>query len=280
MRKILIASIFCFVYQGSEGQIWKNIEKKVGKKIEQQADKRLERKIDKTIDKGFNKLEDAAETSTNTDKPSAKNDSKTTKATPTATLADSYSFTLGVSYQIGTANKKDKIQNATIWVSDKEYIGMSTAAQKSMFMVMDEGRMIAFMEDKKTYMSLGSGFASTIMDEAKNQADDVDNTDVKFETIGSESILGYKCDIYKISTSDATSKVWIAPSIEVSGFMKSFAAMSRNSKLPTSGPTKGMMLKMESKDNKSGEVQSIVATEIHKTPKNIKTADYKSMGGF
>lgn len=280
MKKILVASIFCFSYLSSEGQIWKNIEKKVGKKIEQQADKRLERKIDKTIDKGFNKLEDATETSTNTNKSETKESPKAAKTTANATLADSYNFTLGVSYQMGISNKKDKMQNATIWVSDKEYLGMSTAAKKSMFMVMDGGSIIAFMEDTKTYMSLGAGFTATIMNEVENQAEESDNSHVKFENIGSETVLGYKCDVYKISTSDAESKVWIAPSIEVSGFMKSFAAISRNSKLPTTGPTKGMMLKMESKDKKNGDIQSIVATEIHKTQKSIKPADYKSMGGF
>src|SRR5690606_21156077 len=191
--------------------------------------------------------------------------------------ADTYTFKLGVTYLITTSNKKDKPQNITMWISDKDYVGMNIAAQKSMFMVMDGGRMIAFMEDKKTYMSLGAGMTDALMKEAGKQTGEDIDPNVKFEKTGTETLLGYTCDVYRITTTDGVSKVWIAPSIEVSGFMKSFAAMSRNSKIPVNGPASGMMLKMESKDTKSGDTFTMTATELHKTPKTLKTSDYKSM---
>lgn len=290
MKKITtgIIALCFFTSINTEAQIWKNIEKKVGKKIEQQADKRLERKIDKTIDKGFDKLEDAAEAKPNSDKQA--NPPANKKAEPgtqeilramgssgDTPLADEYSFKMGVTYQVATSSKKDKPQTMTLWISDKDYIGMNAAAQKSMFMVMHGGRMIAFMEDKKTYMSLGAGLTDALMKEAEKQAGDDVDPNVKFEKTGTETLLGYACDVYRITTTDGVSKVWIAPSIGVSGFMKSFAAMSRNSKIPTNGPANGMMLKMESKDAKSGEIYTMTATEVHKTPKVIKTSGYKSM---
>lgn len=285
MNKILLfVIIICsLVGKSAEAQIWKNIEKKVGKKIEQQADRRLERKIDKTIDKGFDKLEDAAESKST--KPASKpaNEKDYNEAIRTiggsneVILEDVYNFKIGVTYQVVTSNKKNKAQNMTMWISDKDYIGMNTAAQKSMFMIMDKGRMIAFMEDKKTYMSLGAGLTDALIKEAENQAEEDDDLNVKFEKTGIETLLGYACDVYKVTTADGVSRIWIAPSIGVSGFMKSFAAMSRNSKIPTHGPASGMLLKMESNDTKSGEIFTMTATEIQKTPKILNTSNYKSM---
>lgn len=289
MRKTSLFLAFILTYvllpQSATAQIWKNFEKKVGKKIEQQADRRLEKKVDKAIDKGFDKIEESTEIKPNEKPDEGKKQGGDNKdpgavpgssATNAAPVAGTYRFSMGVTYRMESSDKKEKMPSTSVWISDGAYIGMASDMQKSMFMVMDEGRMIAFMEDKKTYMTLGSGVASTIMNEAqKNTTDEK----VEFEKVGTETIAGYPCDIYRMTTSDTEARIWVAPSIEVSGFMKSFAAITRNSRIPADAPASGLLLKMESKDKK-GETFTMTATEIHRDPKIINTSEYKGMGGF
>jgi hypothetical protein len=270
------------------GQIWKNVEKKIGKKIEQQADRRLERKIDKTIDSGFDKVENAAESKPKNESPkqgSASEDNSEKRAQGIlssmgknqniAPLSGTYKFNLGISYEITTSDKKQGAVSSTIWLSDNSQIGMSTDMQKSMFMVMDGDRMITFMEDRKSYMILNlKSIQETILKGAEA------SEDYKIEKVGIETLLGYKCDIYKVSNKDYESTIAIAPEVKVDEFMKSFASLTRNSKLPTSGLAPGMMLRMESRDKKKGDVTKMTAKEIHKTSKIIISSEYKSMGAF
>jgi hypothetical protein len=43
----------------------------------------------------------------------------------------------------------------------------------------------------------------------------------------------------------------------------------------------GMLMRMESKDlKKKGDGMKMIATEIIKTPKTIKSSEYKSFGSF
>jgi hypothetical protein len=118
----------------------------------------------------------------------------------------------------------------------------------------------------------------TIIDSAP---DDEGPSNYKMEKIGTEKILGYKCEIYKITDEDSESIISITPDIHITGFMKTFASMSRNSKLPTMDVIPGMLMRMESKDlKKKGDGMKMIATEIIKTPKTIKSSEYKSFGSF
>ncbi len=286
MKKISLFLTYLLVYvlfpPGAAGQIWKNFEKKIGKKIEQQADRRLEKKVDKAIDKGFDKIEESTEVRPKEKKQESAaagsdNAPGAAVAVKNVPVTGTYRFKMGVTYRMESSDKKNKMPSTSIWISDESYIGMSSDAQKSMFMVMDDGRMIAFMEDKKTYMSLSSGFAGTIAGEAQKNAGDEKTEIVK---IGTENIMGYACDVYKMTSSEGDGKIWLAPSIEVGGLMKSFAAIARNAKIPSNAPAGGLMLKMESKDRKKGETFTMTATEIHRSPRTIETSQYKSMGGL
>lgn len=277
-------------FSSSQAQIWKNMGKKLEKKIENQASKRLERKIDKTIDKGFDKAEETAEDAVKKD--GNKDDAKKTKNdSPTGVsdkkpLASVYNFPIGVTYDmVKKGGKKDeKLPSTTMWLSADDYVGMSSSVQKDMFMVMDGEQMIAFMEQKKTYMVLGSGLFGQLGQSVMEETEREPAQDYTINQVGSEQLLGYPCTIYEITSANQTSRIWITESlsIEGSGFMGalSYLFKSTKSSMPdlTKAPTAGVMMKMETTDSSSAETIRMEATAVHTDGKEVRSGDYQSMG--
>ncbi len=260
----------------AEAQIWKNLGKKIEKKVENQASKRLEKKIDKAIDKSFDKaeegLDDAAKSTTTAAKQSNKQ------------IAPTFAFNLGITYEVLEENNKKDQVNMSLWFSDEPYIGMSTGAQEDMFMVMHDGQIITFMEKEKTYMVMGTGFLSQLSGAAQEAAarDNTSDGNFRMEKIGSERLLGYNCDIYRITNDESVSKVWMAPALGsmIEGLMEGFSSFLPNNQINMADLSKtnqGMMLKTETTDDK-GKTIVMQATEIHKNGKKINTSAYKSVG--
>lgn len=274
----------------SHAQIWKNMGKKIEKKIENQASKRLERKIDKTIDKGFDKAEGAAEDAikNDNDKADTKKTAKESGAVVAEkkTLASVYSFPIGVTYDMNKkgGKKEEKLPSTTLWLSAGDYVGMSSSMQKDMFMVMDNGQMIAFMEQKKTYIVLGSGLFEQLGQSAVEEAEGEPAQDYDIKQVGSEELLGYPCTIYEITSTDQTARIWIteALSFESSGFMGALSYLFKNTKtnMPdfTKTPAAGVLMKMETTDSSTNETIQMVATAVHTDGRKLRSGDYQSMG--
>lgn len=269
----LLTFAVCFVLPAdAEAQIWKNLGKKIEKKVEDQASRRLEKKIDKTIDKGFDAAEDGLDDA-----------AKSGTAQSKKAIAKQYDFNLGITYEISQDNKKnDQVGGMSMWFSNEPYVGMSSDAQTDAFMVMDDGQIITFMESNKTYMVMGTGFLGQIVGGAEEAADDSTPADFKMEKIGSEQILGYNCDIYRVTSDDTQSRIWVAPSLgkAASGLMQGFGSFLPKNQINMADLDRmnmGMALKVVTTNDKN-ETITMQATKVHKQGKKINTSNYKSMG--
>lgn len=273
----------------SEAQILKGFGKKLEKKVEQQINNRVERQADKAINKGMDKVENAAEDVIKADKSPrstettlAKNNPYDFRSTTDVTLADAYDFTLGITYQ--TQGGKDKATEMTMWFGGKDYIGMSVAQEKDMFMIMHGANMIAFMEKEKSYMVLGGGMMAGVLGAAVEEAEgNASGEEFSIKKIGSERILNYNCDVYEATTSEYTTKLWLTTELGVDAghFMSAFGQLTKIGKggMPNlQNQAGGVLLKMEGKSLKDKDTMKMQATSINKQGKSIHTKDYKSFG--
>lgn len=288
---ILILIAFFATTLTAEAQIWKNLESKVKDKVEKKASNKLEKKLDKTIDKSFDKTEETLDDST------TKKNKKTTKKqsmpegvdlagmlSGNAETRSSYVFDLGVSYQttmITAKNKKEVMPVSTLWYSKEGYIGMNSSDSKDVI-VMDAEKesMVIFQEADKQYMAIGNGMYGANEDFSDDSDDDFN---YKIEKIGTEKILGYNCDIYKVTGTDYNAKIWMTKALNFD-YSKILAnTKNKQSTMGTSwGSSKnfpqGMLLKMESTDTKTKEKTFTEATNVHKAGTTIKTSSYKKAG--
>lgn len=315
---IILLGVFMFLClpNASEAQIWKNMGKKIEKKIEQQADRRLERKIDKTIDKGFDKVEEAAEVKPKKkDKKSDKNtkskkgsgdDSETDFSSILDALGNmeegdedmpfdpgsvlkamglggdvpapqaKYIFSLDVDYEIKA--DKEEPMNMGLSLSEKGYLGMSSPIQEGAFVIMDNGVTHTFMKEQMAYMSMDmEAMGGVMLDKMEEHADDEE--DISFKRVGSETILGYKCEIYEFEDSDGIGRISIATGLPVSDFFGSFGAMNKDAKMPKNAPTPGLPLKIVSVDKSTKETFQMLAVKVNKSKTEFDTSGYRSMLG-
>ncbi|HMR18306.1 MAG TPA: DUF4412 domain-containing protein [Sphingobacterium sp.] len=293
-NNVYVAGLLMLVYllpQTSEAQVLKGLGKKLEKKVEQQINNRVERQADKAINKGMDKVENATEDvikgnankrSKSTETTSAKKKPYDFRSNSDVILADTYDFTLGVTYQ--TQSGKGKAVETAMWFGGADYIGMSVAQEEDMFMIMHGANMIAFMEKEKSYMVLGGGITAGILGSAVEEAED--NTfdeEFSIKKIGSERILNYNCDVYEAKTSEYTTKLWLTTELGVDAghFMRAFGQLTKIGKgsLPNlQNQAGGILLKMEGKSLKDKDTMKMQATSINKQGKSINTKDYKSFG--
>lgn len=285
----------------SHAQILRNLGKRVEQKVEEQANRRIERRIDRAIDKGMDKVEQGVEDAVTSD------GNKTgTSGTPTQTdtpsnaaismqsifggsnivVKDEYKFAVGVSYDMTSTenNKEEPLPGTTLWLSSENYMGVGTAMQQGMFMVVDEGGMITFMENDKRYLAMSADMMGKMAESVAEHADvEISEADYTFARVGSAEILGQPCEIYEVKSADAHTRVWItqALGVDVRGFASAFSSFMKNSpaKVPNlSEQPAGVLLKMESTILESGQQVTMEATEIHRDGKTFSTAGYQRFG--
>jgi len=307
-KNLLLWSVLSLVFVlansvpfAAHAQVLKNLGKRVEQKVENQANRRIERRIDRAIDKGMDKVEHGVEDAVKGDgnKPQAASKpsqmgTPSNAAVSTESLfggsniavKDEYKFMLGVSYDMTSTenNKKEQLPGTTLWLSGENYMGVGTAMQQGIFMVMDEGGMITFMENDKRYLAMSADMVGKMAETAAQQADvEVDASDYTFSRIGSEKILGQPCEIYEVKSEDAHTRIWItqALGVDVGGFGSAFSSFMKNSpaKIPNlSEQPAGVLLKMESTLVESGQQVTMEATEIHRDGKTFSTAGYQRFG--
>lgn len=292
-KLLLTLTALSFITFSSEAQIWKNADKKIGKKIEDKVNQRAERKIDKAIDKGLDKAEEAPKNNSKSKEADNNNTATETNDAPTSysmpaiqtgetKVQDKYTFNLGIKYNIKEdISKPKKVQTMTTWYSEKEYFAIDS--DKQMFMVMDiaNNTIVNFMEEQKMYLAMSNAYS----DQNANPSVEVEVTNepqpnVKIEKIGNETLLGYNCEIYQITTDETTSKVWFTTELKA-GYNNFMTAMGKGTKkyrgYNIQGVPNGIMLKMEVTENKNSKTSSFEATEVIKNAKTIVVADYKPM---
>jgi len=288
---ILVLIAFFATIQTTEAQIWKNLESKVKEKVEKKASDKLEKKIDKSIDKSFDKTEETLDDSTSKKNKKASKNQNMSEGVDLAGMLSgksetrsSYVFDLGVSYQttmISSKNKKEVMPVSTLWYSKEVYIGMNSSDSNDVI-VMDAEKetMVIFQEADKQYMAMGNSLYGS--DEDFSDDSDYD-ANYKVEKIGTEKILGYNCDIYKVTGTDYNAKIWMTKSLNFD-YSKILAnTKNKQSTMGTSwGNSKnfpqGMLLKMESTDTDTKEKTFTEATKVYKDGTTIKTSSYKKAG--
>lgn len=282
---LLLTFVLAVLPEVTSAQILKGLGKKIEKKIERETNRRVERKVDKAINKGMDKVEQTAEEAVRGDGKTETKDSP--KKSPydfrlggksNVSLADTYAFKLGVTYDIEN-NKKNKTQT-TMWFGGEDYIGMTVPMQKNVFMIMHGGNMITFMQQEKKYMVLGvdvaQGMINAAAEEAKNEEEDFE-----IKKIGTEKLLNYNCNVYEVKSSEYVMKLWLTEEIgvDVGSFMSAFSTIVKEKgKFPAmKNQPGGLLLKMESKSLKDKEVMNMTASSIDKTGMSINTSDYSSL---
>lgn len=214
----------------------------------------------------------------------------TVVAQESVTLPDSYKFRLGITYQIATDKNSDgkKSQEMTLWYSGNGYTGFGLKGNAAMFMVYDikAMKLITLMESQKMAMAIDMKRISEKMgnEEMKDKAANAKVT----KTGKKETILGYKCEQYQVTTDESESLLWVTTELGAGfgDFAKSMAAAMNGPRMKGGGGinlpdvkelSNGVMLKMETTNKSSGEVATVTATNVDKAGKELKTSGYKLM---
>lgn len=294
---LFLVLLMSLSFSSAQAQIWNNIGSKVNDKLKRKADQKIEQKIDNAIDKSFDKTEQSIEESLQ------KGDKSNSKTNPsqgldissmfggTPELRDQYKFGFGVTYKMSSTNSKEKTKEMptmTMWMSEDGITAMHTDEQNStIIMDLEKETMIIIQENDKSYMAIKSNMKAVsdkILESVEDEIDDEIPADVKFEKIGTEKILGYNCDIYKMTSSESESKIWTTQDIKfdynkmAGGFTNSFGKKQKSA-LPTmEGMPMGMLLKVITTETKSKDTVTMEATEIFKDGKTFKLSSYKKIG--
>lgn len=271
-------------YQEAQAQVLKGL----GKKIEDKVNRRIQQKVDRTIDKGLDKVEETAESSIKDANSSKKSNDGVSgildqmmNKNNDVKLEDKYDFVTNVEYDyIEVKNNKEKnLASATMWYSKSDYLGMTNSAAKNMFILMDRGNFVTFMEDQKTYLVMSADMFANIIDEEIE-----DNTTPPIsKKIGTENLLGYNCTIYQITTDENDIKIWLAEDLKYGNgnFMGAFANVlkKKNMNLPNSKDLEGgTVLKMETTIKSEKSTIIMEAKKINQHNKTLSTKEYKTLG--
>ena len=206
-------------------------------------------------------------------------------------LQEEYKFQMGVTYNISSEKngKNGKTNQMTMWFAPADYAGFDVGEQKGMAMVYDFKTeiMVTFMEAQKMGMVMDmKKMRKMVQNQAELEGRDTKEEDVKVTKTGrTEKILGYSCDEYSVVSDNSTGNVWVTSELGAGfgNYMKNFSMIMQgsqkgNSNLPNmKGLTSGVMLRMITKDAKSGNTSRFEATAINKEGKSIKTAGYNIM---
>ncbi|MCO5230268.1 MAG: DUF4412 domain-containing protein [Chitinophagales bacterium] len=266
LQKLISFVILLVISQNlTTAQVWKNAVNKISQKNQTQTNEKVDKKNNDSLDKDFdeNEIDEQAILKS----MGISFDTKT---------KDEYIFDLGVTYK--TAMGKQSSQEITMWVGKDSYIGMGNAIAKNVIIFdFDNNSTVIFQENEKTYM----GIKLNINETANSQA--TEEKPYKIEKIGTETILGYSCDKYKVTTDENESIISISKDLQYNymDFAKKLNSTDKSNKanFPSiNGIPNGMMLKTVTTDLKTKQTMTMEATQVIQRPTIFKTSDYKKMG--
>jgi hypothetical protein len=269
VKRVLSVFIALTVSFSTYGQssLLKRLEKKVQHKVEDQATKRAERKLDDALDNALDKAEG-----------SLSNLGKNKDGTPIQ-VAEHYQFDLGIRYELKSnqKGKQEKMPSTTLWFGRQPYMGMSTDAQQSMFMVMDNGHIITFLPDSKTYMAMSGAALGSIVSTSESKDTEYEP---QIRQVGNESILGQSCKVFEVIDDDHIMRIWISDlNGNTQSFMSAFAQMAKAGNLHQQGmkEMEGIALKVLTTHKKTNDITEMVAVELLREGKKFSTTGYKTM---
>lgn len=247
-------------------QVWKNAANKISQKTQTKTNEKAEKEIDESLDENDENTEGIDEQAL----------LKSLGISFDTKTRDEYIFDLGVTYK--TAMGKQSSQEITMWVGKDSYIGMGNAVAKNVIIFdFNNSSTVIFQENEKTYM----GIKLNIHETTNSQA--AEEKPYKIEKIGTETILGYVCDKYKVTTEDSESIISISKDLQYNymDFAKKLNSTDKSNKtnFPSiKGIPNGMMLKTFTTDLKTKQTMTMEATQVIQKPTIFKISDYKKMG--
>jgi len=301
LKTLLLTLVFLMIGNTSQAQFFKKLEEHAKKKIEQEAERRAERRVDKTIDKGFDKTEETIDGKGKKHKKKKKgkqdgkvitnkakhSETEANEAFPTSSsqeninLPNSYSFDW--EYTMKVSSKDGAMDMIYLLAPNAKYLAFKMdmaqqGASGSVISIMDTERETAIM-----LMDMGGSKFKTTTKLPKEQEGVNDGTDFSIEKIGTKTILGYKCQGFKITSKEGVATIYFAKNTPVS-FTNIYASSKKKPK--GINPTwfkefeNGLVMEMNfvsSKKEKYNVTMKCISLKKKKVIINIK--DYKSSFG-
>ena len=199
------------------------------------------------------------------------------------TVPAAYTFKIGITYDITAPGRNSQM---TSWYSGGSTVGMSAGSKNDMFIVYDmtNKQAVTFMPAQKVYMVMDMEKMKQRMEKMGKSTEPVAAKDYKISKTGKkETIAGYDCEQWLISSSDAKSLVWVSTTVGInnSQFGESLTTLFQNmpgaGNIPALKDLKGVMLKMETTSLKDNKTVTMVAKSVNKDGLTFKTDGYKGM---
>ncbi|NJN24532.1 MAG: DUF4412 domain-containing protein [Cyclobacteriaceae bacterium] len=294
-----------FIYP-AQGQFLDRLQKRAEQKLEDRA----LQKADQGIDKGLDKTEEVITDGMTKDKTDEQSTTETTEsdratqekmmqmlggnATP-ASVADTYSFSSGIVYDMTTESGKNSttMEYTMLFNPNADYIGTQLGDLES------DGNKTQTPTDITTIMDFENNAMVIIMkqqnmaqimtlDKVKQMSEpEAPQEETKVEKTGkTKDILGYRCEEYLLTSENTNGAVWIAPDLKV--LSKSYFKSLGNANLANKQvlqDIEGMMLEMDmNMEDEKGKPMHMAmkAKSIDREPASYTMADYQqlNLGGM
>ncbi|WP_166967524.1 DUF4412 domain-containing protein [Yeosuana marina] len=271
--KAILFILVIFIAPNTNAQLLKKLMKKATEASERTLERKVEEKTETETEKAFDSTFNNQKQTKN-DKSSSFNISAS-KAAPAANYNFSHKYVMQVK-----SDKNETILNYYL-TNSGDYLASSVPdknGNEDVITVMDLSRktMYMFMENKgdKSQMSMSLDLEE-IADDAHEE------TNVKVTPTGkTKTILGYKCEEYKVVGNDLNGTIWVAPNADIS-FSKSFYNIKAKKGMDQSWMKmiNGLTLQMDMVDTSNRKPQNINMTciALEKLKLNIHTSDYKKL---
>ena len=311
LKKVAILLFFFFIGSGiqtTQAQFWKKIKKRVKngveeailRKTEEKATEKTENAIDTIFEapkkirgKKGRKGKNGNNSSTNQKTGDEDNTSNVSLDNEDTALPATYNFEWKYALKMESEEMKKKAKgneikityflspNSTAFGSKFEMTGKGASPMGNMLMIMDMDSglnlMLMEMDGQKIIQKMPTISGQDIDDTIEEQSVK-DYTIVKTDT---KTILGYKCQGFKITSSDGIIHMYIAKDAPVSFN----SAMSGNSKFKPKGFNtawlkefkNGLMMEMSFISNKKKKHNiKMTCVELVEEPISINLSEYKS----
>ncbi|MFK7771807.1 MAG: DUF4412 domain-containing protein [Saprospiraceae bacterium] len=268
MKKITLLTALILCFGGSaDGQFLKKLRKKIRTASEKTVERKAEQKASKETEKVFDATFDK------------KTKDKKKKGIPglsTVEPAGNYAFIHKVEMQIKSG--KD-VMNADYYLPDsKDFLGVQIKDKKvkeGSFTVFDVEReaMFNYMESDGKKMKMGVDFK---MDDESNEA----TFDI-VATGNTKTILGYKCQEYKMTGEDMTATIWITKEVDIRFPSKFYSVkQNKNNNQKWMNELDGWAMEMTMIDTSKRKSKTIIMSclSIEKSNFKINSKEYQNIG--
>lgn len=272
MKKIFYLLLAIFFMAGTstaEAQFFKKLKEKVEKKVEDAAIKNVSDKAAKETDKSLNNL--WAKQLENS------NFSMGMDMVDPSEIPAGYNFDWEYTLTMNTA--KGEMEMVYHIKENAPYVGIKIPQAENMFTVLDNKRNITvlYMNSEGNKMVMATRFDIS----EENMEADNSYEEMKFEEIGTKTILGYECQGYRSENAENIFTFYVTDEAGVS-FRNLYQENQKN--IPEGlnadwiRDGTGLMIEMQMKDKKNAEKNvTMTCTRIEKKPFLVDTSEYQSM---